>query len=61
MPTTEMKLSFTFERENESIGFASYLCDCGVKCRRKGKKVYADGNKDYIVHLYEMFITMVLV
>lgn len=53
--------TFTFETENEAIAFASYLCDCSVNAKRKGKSVRAIGEPHRLAYLFDTFVKIALI
>lgn len=58
---TDNRTTFTFETEDEAIAFASYLCDCSVNAKRKGKSVKSSGEPQRLAYLFDTFIKIALI
>ncbi len=53
--------TFTTSSENEAIALVTFFSDCGISASRKGLVVKATGEPNLVAHLFDIFITNVLV
>lgn len=53
--------TFTTSSENEAIALVTFFSDCGISASRKGLVVKATGELNLVAHLFDIFITNVLV
>ena len=49
------------ETENEAIALVSFFEGCGLTASRKGCVVKVSGEENFVAHLFDKFITTVLV